>query len=113
MSLPRAARLARRELRGGLRGFRIFLACIILGVAAIALVGTIRESIGAGLTAEGAAILGGDAEMEFTYRFASEDERAWIAKTAQRSSEVVEFRSMAGVPGGAGTRDLSSTRAER
>ena len=109
MSLPRAARLARRELRGGLRGFRIFLACIILGVAAIALVGTIRESIGAGLASKGAAILGGDAEMEFTYRFASDAERAWIAQTAEQSSEVVEFRSMAGIPGG--TRSLSQVKA--
>ena len=30
-----ALRLALRELRGGLRGFRIFLACLALGVAAI------------------------------------------------------------------------------
>ncbi len=28
-----ALRLARRELRGGLGGFRIFLACLMLGVA--------------------------------------------------------------------------------
>ena len=31
-----AARLARRELRAGARGFRIFIACLALGVAAIA-----------------------------------------------------------------------------
>ena len=31
MSLRLAGRLARRELRGGLRGFRIFLACLALG----------------------------------------------------------------------------------
>ena len=30
--------IARRELRGGLRGFRVFLACLALGVAAIAAV---------------------------------------------------------------------------
>ena len=39
MSLAIAARFARRELRGGLRGIRIFLACLALGVAAIAAVG--------------------------------------------------------------------------
>ena len=100
MSLRTAARLARRELRGGLRGFRIFLACIILGVAAIALVGTIRESISAGLTAEGATLLGGDAEMEFTYRFANEAERAWMEETALEVSEIADFRSMATVPEG-------------
>ena len=58
MSLAVAARLARRELRGGLRGFRIFLACLALGVAAIAAVGTVRASIEAGLAREGAALLG-------------------------------------------------------
>lgn len=109
MSLRIAARLARRELRGGLRGFRIFLACIILGVAAIALVGTVRESISAGLTAEGATLLGGDAELEFTYRFASDTERAWMDETALAVSEVADFRSMAGVPGG--ERSLSQVKA--
>ena len=34
-----AARLALRELRGGLAGFRIFIACIALGVATIGGVG--------------------------------------------------------------------------
>jgi putative ABC transport system permease protein len=95
MSLLIAARFARRELRGGLRGFRIFLACLTLGVAAIAGVGSIRAGIEAGLTREGAALLGGDAEMEFTYRFANDQERAWIAEAADRVSEVVDFRSMA------------------
>ena len=95
MSLKTATRLARRELRGGLRGFRIFLACLALGVAAIAAVGTVRTSIGEGLRNEGAALLGGDAEMDFTYRFATEEERAWMADHATAVSEVVDFRSMA------------------
>ena len=47
MSMRLAARFARRELRGGLRGFWIFLACLALGVAAIAAVGTVRAAIGA------------------------------------------------------------------
>jgi len=59
MSVAVAAKFARRELRGGLRGFRIFLACVILGVAAIAAVGTLRESVRAGLADQGAALLGG------------------------------------------------------
>ncbi len=95
MSLRLSARLARRELRGGLRGFRIFLACLALGVAAIAAVGSVRSGIEAGLAREGAALLGGDAQMEFTYRFASDPERAWMQDTGARVSEVVDFRSMA------------------
>jgi len=89
-----ALRIARRELRGGLRGFRIFLACLALGVAAIAAVGSVREAIQSGLTREGAVILGGDAEMSFTYRFADEGERAFMDGIAVEVSETVDFRSM-------------------
>lgn len=95
MSLVLSAKLARRELRGGLSGFRIFLACLALGVAAIAAVGSVRASIEAGLAREGAALLGGDAEMDFTYRFATDEERAWMANAANAVSEIVDFRSMA------------------
>ena len=55
MRLPVAARLALRELRGGLAGFRIFLACLALGVAAIAAVGSVRAAIENGLAREAAA----------------------------------------------------------
>ncbi|KIN75052.1 Efflux ABC transporter, permease protein [Sulfitobacter noctilucae] len=95
MSLKLAARFARREMRGGLRGFRLFLACLALGVAAIAAVGSVRAAIEAGLEREGAALLGGAAELDFTYRFATEEERAWMQDRAPRVSEIVEFRSMA------------------
>lgn len=94
MNIGLAYKLARRELRGGLRGFRIFLACLALGVLAIAAVGTIRASIQAGLEAEGASLLGGDAVVRFTYRFANEDEAAWMAGIADRVSETTDFRSM-------------------
>ncbi|MFX0542840.1 ABC transporter permease [Roseovarius sp. S4756] len=95
MNFRAAARLARRELRGGLAGFRILLGCIILGVAAIAAVGTIRASIEAGLAEKGAELLGGDAEIGLTYRFASEDERAWMQDRAAAVSGIVDFRSLA------------------
>lgn len=89
-----AWRIARRELRGGLKGFRVFLACLALGVAAIAAVGLVRASIQQGLADQGAVLLGGDAQMEFTYRFATEEERAWMEGVAERVSEIVDFRSM-------------------
>ncbi len=95
MSLAVATKIARRELRGGLRGFRIFLACLILGVAAIAAVGSVREAISTGLEREGATILGGDAEIELTYRFAAPEERAWMDANATAVTEIVDFRSMA------------------
>ncbi|MAU46960.1 MAG: drug:proton antiporter [Yangia sp.] len=102
MSLSIAARFARRELRGGLRGFRIFLACLALGVAAIAGVGSVRSAIQAGLSDQGAILLGGDAQAEFTYRFASEDERAWLESVSTAVSEVTDFRSMAVTEGETG-----------
>ncbi len=112
MSLALSARLAARELRGGLAGFRVFLACLALGVAAIAAVGTVRASIEAGLAREGAAILGGDAEMDFTYRFATDEERAWMERVASRVSEIADFRSMAVVDGPEGSeRGLTQVKA--
>ncbi|MCY3879245.1 MAG: drug:proton antiporter [Rhodobacteraceae bacterium] len=94
--LHRAAiSIAWRELRAGVRGFRVLLICLALGVASVAAIGTVRSSIEAGLTEQGAAILGGDAEIELSYRFAREDELDWLRSHAQQISETVEFRSMA------------------
>lgn len=95
MSLAIAARFARRELRGGLKGFAVFLACLALGVAAIAAVGTVRGAIDRALAEQGAVLLGGDAQMSFTYRYATADERAFMAEHAAKVSEIVDFRSMA------------------
>ena len=95
MSWRVSGKIARRELRSGLSGFRILIACLALGVAAIAAVGTVRSGIQAGLVSEGAALLGGDAEAEFTYRFATDDERAWMENRADAISQIVDFRSMA------------------
>lgn len=104
--------IARRELRGGLAGFRVFLLCLALGVAAIAAVGMVRAAIEAGLRAQGAVILGGDAQMEFTYRFATQEERAWMEARATRISEIVDFRSMAVTgPEGAEERALTQVKA--
>ncbi len=101
-----APRIAFRELRGGLKGFRIFLLCLTLGVAGIAAVGSVRTAIERGLSGESAALLGGDAEITFTYRFADETERAWMAENALATSEVADFRSMVTL-----TRDGKRQRA--
>lgn len=57
---PLSARFAARELRAGVRGFRIFLACLALGVAAIAAAGSTAEAFRRGLASEARDILGGD-----------------------------------------------------
>lgn len=89
-----AARFARRELRGGLKGFRIFLACLALGVAAIAGVGSLAAGLAAGLAADGRALLGGDIELRLVHRAANPGERAWLAARG-RVSETAQMRAMA------------------
>ena len=91
---PIAIRLARRELRGGLKGFRLFLACLALGVAAIAAVGSLAAGIAASLAADGRAILGGDAEVRFTQRPANAAELTWLTDQG-RISQTAQMRSMA------------------
>ena len=109
MSMRIAARLARRELRGGLGGFKIFLLCLTLGVGAIAAVGTVRAAIEGGLASEGRALLGGDAELRMTYRYATDAEQAWMAEETSEMTEVVDFRSMAVAP--EGDRALTQVKA--
>jgi predicted lysophospholipase L1 biosynthesis ABC-type transport system permease subunit len=93
-----AWRLARRELRGGIRsrfrGFRIFLACLALGTAAIAAVGSISSGIETGLGGEARALLGGDVELRIHHRPATEEQRQWLAERG-RLSEIIEVRAMA------------------
>ncbi len=105
MTTRAALWIATRELRGGLAGFHVFLICLVLGVAAIAGVGTMRKAIETGLTDEASVILGGDAELQFTYRFADAAERDWMAGAAEQVSEIVDFRSMIARPRAGGDAD--------
>ena len=59
-------RYALRELRGGLSGFYVFVACIALGAMAIAGVGSLAASLADGLAREGRVILGGDLSFTLT-----------------------------------------------
>jgi putative ABC transport system permease protein len=89
-----AARLARRELRSGLSGFRIFFACLVLGVAAIAGVGSFAQGLLSGMQAQGRVLLGGDVSVELVHRSATPDERAFFARYG-RVSEATSMRGMA------------------
>ena len=73
-----ALRFALRELRGGLRGFYVFIACIALGVMAIAGVGSVAASLAEGLAREGRTLLGGDAAFSLMQREAKPDEIAFL-----------------------------------
>lgn len=89
-----AWQLARRELRGGLKGFRIFLACLVLGVAAIAAVGSVSQSMLAGLQEDGQAILGGDMNLRLVHKEATTEQLDWF-ETRAAVSKISEMRAMA------------------
>lgn len=93
-NLSLAIRLARRELRGGLKGFWIFLACLTLGVAAIAAVQSVSSGILAGLQSDGRAILGGDVSVRQIYAPPTPEQRAFLDQSG-RVSRSVEMRAMA------------------
>ena len=92
--LPLALRLALRDLRGGLAGFGIFLACIALGVAAIVGVGSVSHGLTDGLAREGRQILGGDAAFSLIHRELDPAERAWLSARGSVSA-IATLRAMA------------------
>jgi putative ABC transport system permease protein len=92
--LPLTLRLALRELRGGLRGFTVLLACIAIGVATIAGVASLSRSLSDGLAREGRRILGGDVTFGLVHREASPQEKAFL-EARGRVSAVGFTRAMA------------------
>jgi putative ABC transport system permease protein len=89
-----AWRLARRELRSGVRGFRVFLACITVGVAAIAAVGSTSSGLTASLSDDAREILGGDVSVRLVHRPAAPDEEIHLRSAGQISGSA-ELRAMA------------------
>jgi putative ABC transport system permease protein len=89
-----ALRFAFRELRGGLRGFYVFIACIALGVMAIAGVGSVAASLGEGLAREGRTLLGGDAAFSLIQREAKPEEVAFLRSRGD-VSVAATLRAMA------------------
>jgi putative ABC transport system permease protein len=88
-----ALRYALRELRGGLRGFYVFIACIALGVMAIAGVGSVAASLSEGLTREGRTLLGGDVAFSLIQREAKPEEVAFL-RTRGEVSVAATLRAM-------------------
>ncbi|WP_082652671.1 ABC transporter permease [Aureimonas sp. AU12] len=86
-------------MRGGLRGFVIFLLCLTLGVASIAAVNSVSQMMTGGIEREGRTILGGDMRFGLNQRRASPDERAFLAGLGQ-VAESASLRSMARLPDG-------------
>ncbi|TDI65513.1 MAG: FtsX-like permease family protein [Alphaproteobacteria bacterium] len=89
-----AARLALRDLRGSIKSFRVMIACLALGVAAVAGIGSFTAAIGEGLERDAQALLGGDLDIRLTHRRPSAAHLAWL-KARGRVSAAVRMRSMA------------------
>ncbi|HFC05300.1 MAG TPA: FtsX-like permease family protein [Rhizobiales bacterium] len=95
-----AFKFARRELRSGLQGFWIFLTCLILGVGAIAIIGTLSVSIQRGMTEQGQPLLGGDIEFSVIHRQLKPDELAYVESLGQ-TSKIATMRGIAIAQGNA------------
>lgn len=92
-NLPLSLRLALRELRGGIKGFRVFLACLILGVGAIVAVGTLTEAVQSSIQDQGRALLASDVEVRLFQRTATPEELAFFENSGE-VSEVLRLRAM-------------------
>ncbi len=102
---------ARRELRGGLKGFRVFIACLALGVATIAGVSSLSEAVIGGLQRDAKRLLGGDVSLRLIHRPATQEQQAYL-KSAGSMSEIIEMRAMARTATGeGGNRSLVELKA--
>ena len=99
MKAPLALKFARRELRSGVAGFRIFLACLALGVAAIAAAGSTAEAFRHGLAAQAREILGGDLRVAVEQRRFTRPERAAFEDLGE-VAYAIGVRAMAQAPSG-------------
>jgi putative ABC transport system permease protein len=92
--------LARRELRGGARGFRILIACLALGVGTIAAVQSLSRDVLGGIEAQGRNLLGGDIAVQVIYHGIDVDQRAALDALGIVSRSV-NLRGMARTEDGA------------
>jgi putative ABC transport system permease protein len=89
-----AVRLARREMRSGLAGFRLFIACLALGVAAITGILSFSRAVEEGLRADAREILGGDVAISLLYREATPEQIDFL-KTQGQLVRWIDSRAMA------------------
>ena len=94
MNLPLALRLALRDLRSGLSGLYILVVCVLLGVTAIAAIGSLSEAVRQGLEREGQPLLGGDIEVSLVQRKLTPEERGALSALGE-IREVASLRAMA------------------
>jgi putative ABC transport system permease protein len=113
MSLPlkTAWRIARRDLNTRFRGLRLLLACIFLGTAALAAIGTLTSAIETELASSGQELLGGDIEVEVWQRDLRPDERKVLEGFGTISSGY-RMQAMASTPEAAAPIELKAVDAK-
>ena len=102
-----ALHFAWRELRSGIAGFRIFLACLALGVAAIAASGSTAEAFRQGLASQAREILGGDVVFSIDQKRFTPEQRLAFGKLGPVGYSV---RANAMAETGSGERRLVDMR---
>lgn len=80
--------IARRDLSARFRGLRLLLACLFLGVGALAAIGTLTGAIEQELKSRGQTILGGDVQVEVWQRGATAAERTEFERLGKVSGGV-------------------------
>ncbi|MFO1086678.1 MAG: FtsX-like permease family protein [Reyranellaceae bacterium] len=81
-------------MRGGLAGFRLFIACLALGVAAIAAILSFSRAVEEGLRADAREILGGDVAVSLLYREATPEQIEFL-KSRGQFVRWIDSRAMA------------------
>ena len=93
-----AWRLARREIRGSVARFRVFLGALMLGVAAIGTVGSVAEAMRDGIAGNARLLLGGDVELRSLY-MPTPDDLIDTASQYGTLSRTMTMRAMLQVDG--------------
>jgi putative ABC transport system permease protein len=88
-----AWRMARREIRGSVARFRVFLGALMLGVAAIGTVGSVAEAMRSGIAGNAQLLLGGDIELRSLYRPTPQSVTT-LAESFGPLSRSLEMRAM-------------------
>ena len=103
-------RLARRELRGGLKRFGVFLACLVLGTAVVAGVGSLAQGVRLGLGKDAKALHGGDVKVSVTFLRLPGEALEFLGGFGGLST-VATMRAMAGAGGEQSLVDLKAVDA--
>ena len=93
-----------------MRGFRVFLACLVLGVATTAAVGSLGEALKAGLARDARMILGGDVELVQFSQPLTPEVTGYLETNTTALSHVVTMRGMAHLEDGS-SRSLVELKA--